>query len=252
MKALFLSIGLVTCLIQAAKAQSESETTSPSVSTEFTIIGASEAIPDLSYRQGGHFQKLTIPAFARSKIYKYSGPAHMGFYSNTPSSEKQTSDAKTKESLATSVTFEAGVQHYTVIITGQSGSYQAQAIPDDETSFPVGHARLSNLCPVSVAIRCNQGSTITLAPNQSTIVSPRPDNLLITETAYSQNGTWKRANDDLVPVPTDSQISIFFLQSDSNHFKSVDGISRSLQMVILQEKPADRNKPTSDSSIAAR
>jgi hypothetical protein len=243
MKALFLTLGLATGLMQAAQAQSEPEQTGPSVSTEFTIVGASDAITDLSYRQGGRFQKLTIPAFSRSKIYKYSGPAHMVFYANAPSGEKQTSEAKTKETPATAVTFEEGVPHYTVVITGQSGSYQAQAIPDDETKFPVGHARLYNLCPVSVAIRCNQGETIALAPNQNTIVSPRPDNLLITETAYSQNGTWKRANDDLVPVPTDSQISIFFLQSDSNHFKSVDGITRSLQMVILQEKPADRNKP---------
>jgi len=214
----------------------------PSATVEFTIIGWAGEVSGLSYRQNGNLHSLQVPAYARSPVYKYSGPAQMGFYVKNPAAGKPGTSSEPKEMPVATVTLDPGVKRYTVLIAGGDNRYQAQAIADDEDKFPVGRARILNLCPFRLAIRCNQTSTVTLDSRQSAIVSPGADHVLAAETVYELGGEWKRANSDFIPAPPDRQTSIFLLHSEAKHFRSVDGIGSVLQMFILREKPADRDK----------
>ena len=234
-------------LAQFAQAQSSGEqASSPVVSVEFTVVGWAGEISNLAYPQGGHLQELKIPAYARSKVYKYTGPAQMGLYLvKAPGVKGETSKVAT-------VAFTDGAKRVTVLIAGENGQYQVQAASDDEDHFPMGHARVMNLCPVRVLVRCNQADTLLLQSNQVSMISPRADHLLVAETAFEKDGEWKRANDDFIPVPADAQTSVFFVLSVADHFKSSDGVTRALQMVILREKPVDRQKVRELAVMTAR
>ena len=237
---------LIGCLIGRSLCAQAPE--DPSIiSTEFTIIGWAGEVPDLAYRQGGKLTKLSVPGFERSPVYKYTGPAKLEFFINKPAIEKTAADA-----AVAMVQLEPGSKRHTVLLAGQDGHYQARAIVDDESKFPVGHARLFNLCPVRVAVRCNQAKSIVLEPNQNEVVAPLNSILLVTETAYELNGKWNRANDDFVPVPADQQTSVFYLISSSKYFSTIDGASRQMQMVILREKPEKQPNTTTGLASAAR
>lgn len=210
------------------------------VSTEFTIIGWAGEVLDLAYRKDGRLVKVAVPGFERSSVYKYTGPAKLEFFLKKPEADK--SKKPGPDVAVASVLLEQGVKRYTVLLAGGNGSYQARAVVDDEGKFPLGHARLFNLCPMRVAVRCNQAKSIVLEPNQSEVVGPRDGVVLVTETAYEVNGKWNRANDDFVPVPADQQTSVFYLMSSAKYFGTVDGFSRQMQMFILREKPSDRAK----------
>ena len=237
MKKTTLIFALIGCLVgRSLCAQAPENPTI--VSTEFTIIGWAGEVPDLAYRQDGKLTKLSVPGFERSPVYKYTGPAKMEFFMNKPLAAKtEKSDKPEVETAVATAQFEPGAKRHTVLLAGQEGHYQARAVVDDESKFPVGHARLFNLCPVRVAVRCNQAKSIVLEPNQNEVVAPRAGILLVTETAYELNGKWNRANDDFVPVPADQQTSVFYLISSAKYFSTIDGASRQMQMVILREKP---------------
>ncbi|MBW8780509.1 MAG: DUF4397 domain-containing protein [Verrucomicrobia bacterium] len=240
---LFLLTGCIGCL-QLVRAQTPEEPDSgPSVNTEFTLVGWAGQVSELAYRKNGRLQPVNAPAFERSKAYKYSGPARMGFYLPKNPAAKPKPDSKDTETPVATVTFEPGVKHYTVLLAEKNSNYQAQAIADDDGKFPVGSARVFNLCPMRLAIRCNQAGTTTLAPGKWEILNPGADHVLAAESAYEAKGTWLRANMDYIPVPPEWQTSVFFLLSDANYFKSIDGVGSRVQMIILREKPADREKP---------
>ena len=238
MKTPLFFLTLLACLIgRPLHAQAPAEEPEPLVSTEFTIIGWAGEVPDLTYREGGKLTKVTVPGFERSPIYKYTGPAKIEFFLTKPDGVKP----EKPDPAVASARFEPGAKRHTVLLSGQNGVYQARAVVDDESKFPIGHARLFNLCPVRVAVRCNKTQFIVLQPNQSEIVAS-PAGLLVTESAYELNGAWKRANDDFVPVPADQQTSVFYLVSDAKYFSTIDGASRQMQMVILREKPGAHEK----------
>lgn len=208
------------------------------VTVEFTLVGWAGEITNLAYRQDGGLVPVTVPAYLRSKVYKYAGPARMGFYlKDAPQDPKQ------GETPVATVRFEPGVHRYTVLLAGQSGVYLAQAVADDPDKFPIGQARLFNLCPTRMAIRCNQASTLVLAPKQYVLVKPEPNHVLVTQAAYETDGGWRKASDDFVPIRPDEQTSIFFLLSEDQRFRSVDGVARAVQMVILRGKPPASEKP---------
>lgn len=245
MKPFLLLLGCIGCL-QTTFAQAPEEPDSgPFVNTEFTVVGWAGQVSELAYRKNDRLQPIDAPAFERSKVYKYSGPARMGFYLPKDPDAKPKADSKNAAPVAT-VTLEPGVKRYTVLLAGKNGNYQAQAIADDEGKFPVGNARVFNLCPMRLAIRCNQANTTTLAPGKWEILSPGADHVLAAESAYEAKGTWLRANMDYIPVPPEWQTSIFFLLSDASYFKSIDGVGSRVQLIILREKPSDREKPHDD------
>jgi len=243
MKPFLLTVCLAFLVLRVQAAAPEDQNDSTIVSVEFTLFGWAGEIQNLAYKQGGRLNRMNIPGYTRSQVYTYTGPARMALY---PVRESTKAD----DPEVGSVTFATGVKRFTVLIAPQGNGYLAKAAADDEEHFPFGRARFFNLCPVRVLVRCNQKNGLVLQPGQMEIVSPRADNILVTETAFDRNGTWQRANDDFVAVPPDAQTSVFFLQSDDNHFKSIDGFSRSLQMVILREKPEDRKK-TSEPTLAS-
>lgn len=238
----FLSLALLVCLF-GLRLSAQSSGAEPLVSTEFTIFGWAGEVTDLAYHHQGKLKAVSVPGFERSPTYKYSGSAKMEFFLNQPDAEN--TEKKGIKAAVASVRFEPGAKRHTVLLSGQHGQYQAWAVVDDESAFPLGRARLFNLCPMRVAVRCNRSQSIVLAPNHSELVAPRDGLLLITETAYELNGAWKRANDDFVPVPPDQQTSVFYLLSNDAYFRTIDGATRQMQMVILRERPADRESPSS-------
>ena len=214
-------------------AQTVSAETGPdTVSVEFTVLGWSGEIKDLGYKTGGSLKPLQIPAYVRSPVFKYAGPATMDLYSmDAPSSDKP--------KVVGTVTFTPGAKRFTVLIgSNGGGGYVTGAAVDDTDKFPLGHARFCNLTPVKVLMRLNKKNITILEAGKMEIVAPREDQMiLVTETAFDRNGTWVRANDDFVGVPPDMQTSVFFLSSTDAHFKSLDGVARAMQMVILRDKP---------------
>ncbi len=199
----------------------------PMVSVKFTVIGWSGEPSTPAYKQEGKLRSLEMLPFVRSKPYDYNGPAEMELYSPDAKDEK-----------VGTVVFPVGPKRFTVLIGGQPGHYQTRVIADDETTFPIGSARVLNLTSTRMLFRYNQAHAITIDAGKHAILRPREDLQLVAETAFERNGKWRRSNDDFIYVPSDGQTSVFYFENDSSYFKSIDGGSREVQMLILLEKPA--------------
>ena len=241
-KSFFLITLLAWVAISGSRVQAEPKPEPRDlITTAFTVICCGRMDPP-AYLQGGHLQSLQLSPFKRSPVYTYTGPAELTLYPPPLPGEKK--DA-VPPNVGT-IRFTPGVKRHTVLLFGSEKGYESRVIVDDQEKFPVGTVRLYNLCPIPVAVRCNQSATIQLAPNQSEIVKPRADQVVITESAYQLNGEWIRADDDFIPARPTDQTSVFFLISGDKYFVSTDGVSRQMQMVVLREKP--ESAPTATAS----
>lgn len=227
---------LAGCLA-VSRAGAQGETPQPVVTVTFTVVGWSGEPAALFYQQAGRHVPFEAPPFTRSKSYRYTGPAQMDIYASGEAAGKPAPAVK-----AGTVVFPVGPKRFTVLLGGQNGHYMSRVIADDEEGFPVGTARVFNLTSTRMLIRYNQKNAAVILAEKNEILRPRPDFQLVAETAFERNGQWKRSNDDFIYTPPDSQTSVFYFESDSSYFKSIDGGARDIQLVVLREKPIDSGK----------
>lgn len=222
-----ISLLAVALMALCPSAKADDNTGQPNVSVQFSVVGWGEKPAKLTYKNAGKFTPLDVTPFARSPVYSYTGSAQMDLY------DKSTEG---KPAKVGTVDFIPTAKHFTVLLGGQGGHYSARVIADDESLFPMGSARVFNLTNTSMMFRYNQKAVVSIPSGQHEIVHPRSDFQLVTETAFNRNGQWKRSNDDFIYVPPDSQVSVFYFESDLNYFKSIDGGSRDIQLIVLTEK----------------
>ena len=228
MRPLYRIFALLVLAALSLRSVSAEDTATPSrVSVQFTVVGWNGETLNLAYEQAGKPVVMEVPPFARSKVFTYVGPAKMDLYA---------SYGETPPAKVGSVLFPSGSSRFTVLIGGSGGHYLTRVIMDDYAVFPLGTARVLNLTSSRMLLRYNQAKTVIIASGEDEILRPRADFQFVAETAFEQGGKWRRSNDDFIHVPADGRTSVFYFESDSSYFKSIDGGSRAVQLLILQEE----------------
>ena len=213
------------------------------VNIKFTLVGWGQEITGLEYRSSGSLKKTgAIPLFTRSKPIEYSGPAALQFFREPAADEKSSQE---KDRVVATASIPTGLKRAMILMTPQNDRYQTLVVPDDLDSVPGGQALVMNLCDTSIAIRTNKTDVFTLAPRASKLVRPGTKSLLLLqmEVGVQENSVWKKSDNCFLPLPPAYQTVIFFLKSDSDYFKDVDGrVIKPTQMVVMREqieKPAN-------------
>jgi hypothetical protein len=213
------------------------------VDIKFTLVGWGQEIANLEYRTSGSIKKTgVIPLFTRSKKFEYSGPAALEFYREPADGEKKTTE---KNRVVATATIPSGLKRAMILMAPQGDRYQAMVVPDDLDSVPGGQALVMNLCDTPIAIRTNKTDVFTLAPGAGKLVSPGTKSLLLLqmEVGVQENSVWKKSDNCFLPLPPAYQTVVFFLKSDSDYFKDVDGrVIKPTQMVVLRE-PVEASAP---------
>lgn len=224
-------------LIGISIAFGQTPTATPAhVDIKFTLVGWGSQITDLEYRNSGSFKKLgEIPLFKRSESYEYSGSSSLEFYREPVPGEKKVPD---KDRVVATAAIPAGLKRVMILLAPQGDHYGALVVPDDLDSVPPGQALIMNLCDSNIAIRTNKTETFPLSPGSSKLVGPGKKSLLLLqmEVGVQQDSVWKKSDSCFLPLPTGYQTMIFFLKSDSDYFKDMDGrVLKPTQMIVFRE-----------------
>lgn len=225
------------------------EPTPPSdiVNIKFTLVGWGKQITDLEYRQAGSLKRIgTIPLFTRSKSFDYSGPDTLQFYRQPATGETKTPE---KDRIVATAAIPHGLKRAMVLLSPQGDRYQAMVVPDDIDTVPGGQALVMNLCDTSIAIRTNKTDVFALAPGERKLVSPGSKALLLLQMevgVQQKDSSWKKSDNCFLPLPPAYQTIIFFLKSDADYFKDVDGrVLKPTQMIVLREAVETASKSES-------
>jgi hypothetical protein len=184
----------------------------PAEEVKFTAVSLGAALPDIEYKNSEKSEKLTIPAFSRSELRKYSGGPLMKFYATVEKGGK-----KEKLKIAEVTLPEKTSQVLFVFSPQADGTATVQALDDTQETMPRGSARLYNATSIPVAIRCNQDTSV-LSPNQQKIVALAPPQVVV-QMAYQKQGQWVRGGGNVFPTDNDLRQTIFIVTSDSDVFK---------------------------------
>lgn len=213
------------------------------VDIKFTLVGWGQEITGLDYRTSGSLKKTgAIPLFTRSKPFEYSGPATLQFYREPAAGEKPLPE---KDRVVATANIPPGLKRAMILMTPQDDRYQVLVVPDDLDSVPGGQALVMNLCDTSIAIRTNKTDVFTLSPRAGKLVSPGTKSVLLLqmEVGVQEGSAWKKSDNCFLPLPPAYQTVVFFLKSDSDYFKDVDGrVIKPTQMVVLRE-PVEQAAP---------
>ena len=184
----------------------------PAEEVKFTAVSLGAPLGDIEYKSGSKPEKLTIPAFSRSELRKYSGGPLMEFYTTIEKSGK-----KEKIKVAEAILPEKTSRVLFVFSPQADGTAKVQALDDTQETIPRGSARLYNAISIPVAIKCNEDASV-LSPNQQKIVPVAPPQVVV-QVAYQQQGRWVRGGGNVFATDNDIRQTIFIVTSDSDLFK---------------------------------
>jgi hypothetical protein len=221
-------------LLLALLTVSQAFAQSPSVSINFTVIGWGQAITGLKYKNGAKFTDFgTIPLFEKSRRFKYTGPSQLQIFNATPAQDKSG-----KETPVAVAQIPAGMTRAMILIAPQGPNYQCIVIPDDMATIPAGQAMVMNLSPQPLGIRGNTDAPFLLKQRESKLLRPGKQELLQLDVNQQEGTEWKKIRNFFLPLPSTCQTMIFFLKSDSDYFKNIDGrVSKPIQTVVLRNDP---------------
>jgi hypothetical protein len=181
-------------------------------SVKFTAVSLGDTLPDIEYENGGKPEKLTIPAFSRSELKKYSGKSLLDFYTTA---EK---DGKKQKIKFAEVALPEKTSQLLLVFSPQSdGTAKVQALDDTPETMPRGSARLYNATTMTIAIKYN-ADAIVLPPYQHKIM-PAPPPQVVVQVAYQKQGNWVRGCSNVFATDSDIRQTIFVVASDSDIFK---------------------------------
>lgn len=136
----------------------------------------------------------------------------------------------------------SGCRRATILLApATGGTFTAYVIDDDPTKLPMGQLRIHNLCPLDIALRCNNGeSSKELKTRESFVVKPRDEECFY-ELAYKLGDQWKMQENNVIRIRDTEQVQMVILKSQNQFFLSSDGSgSGFLQIATLRRNPAQQ------------
>jgi hypothetical protein len=214
---------------------------------EFTLLGWEGATPEFTFTAGGHPERIWAPAFARSRVVKYSGPATLVFKfggATAPGAEPATAN----------VYLPAGSKRVTLLATKIAGNhYGIMAFPDDADDYPADHARILNLTSETLALNYNLNATQQIAPGKALVI-PGEKERVILKVAHVVNGSWNLASEAVLGLASGQRLGVILALSDASIFKLkyADGSSRSQHNIQVFSLPPWPVEPVSGQAQATR
>jgi hypothetical protein len=214
---------------------------------EFTLLGWEGATPEFTVTIGGRPETISAPAFARSRVVKYSGPATLVFKlggATAPGAEPATA----------SVYLPAGSKRVTLLASKIAGKrYAIMAFPDDADDYPANHARILNLTSETLALNYNLTATEQI-PAGKALVIPGDKERVILKVAHVVDGSWNLASEAVLGLAPGQRLGVILALSDASIFKLkyADGSSRSQNNIQVFSLPPWPLEPVSGQAQAAR
>jgi hypothetical protein len=247
------------------------------VSLKIDVVAWGNEIKGLSFKPGSSKGGITALGFRYSTPVAYSGPVIMEIYQSgggtaTPARELSAQDkahelhplvveekteannkTATKQGLAlelekrrqkepTLVALAAlpgsACRRATVLLgPADGGTFTAYVIDDDPGKLPLGQVRIHNLCPLTIAMRCNGKPAQELKTRETLIVPPKNQQLFY-DLAYKLGDEWIPQENNSFSIRPKEQTQMIILKSSNQFFLSSDGSSGGfLQTVILRRIP---------------
>jgi hypothetical protein len=229
---LFIFLGLCVLLPHLVQAQEPQERVT---NLTFTAMGWERELPAVHYAVAGRYTSLHVPLFARSQPQTYSGPARVAFYEPDATSGKPA-----ERRLLGEVVLPAGTARVLLLfIPGGDGAWSIFPLPENEDSFPPGHARLFNTTRLPLMVKSRDGQAVSLPPNGQALLSGNGINLGL-QVAWQKNGDWQLAANGIFSLKPSARRTIFLTLSDSDYFKvrTMEGTTLAaspIQMVTLSD-----------------
>lgn len=226
--ALFLSL----VSIHAALAQTPPE---PRVQVEFSSVCAGAPISDLVFSSEGKRQPHAVPAYRRSAMHTYAGPATLEFTEPLPADAPP--DAKPR---ITRVTLPVNTPRVLLLWhRAADGTLSARALSEDPSTFLPGRARLFNATPFRIAVK-TAAEVVHLAPGEFAERGGDGKRFILQIAyRYEQDGTWRSAGNNVFTLGPTTRQTIFFLSGEADYFKLINSSGSSLtsgvQMFSLQD-----------------
>ncbi len=196
----------------------------PTVNVEFSSVSWGQPIQALAFSSGGQRQTHEVPAYRRSLLQNYAGPATLEFTEPLP--EDAPPDARPRVARVTLPTDTPRV----ILLwhRGADGALIARALSEDPSGFAPGRARLFNATSYRLAIKTG-GEILELAPGE--FVDRGGDGkkfFLQIAYQYELDGKWRSAGNNVFALGPTKRQTIFFLSGEADYFKLINSSGASL------------------------
>lgn len=228
--ALALCLALWSPLAPAAEPLPE-----PRVQVEFSSVCWGQPIDNLTFSSSGKKQTHSVPAYRRSAMGTYAGPATLEFTEPLPADAAP--DAKPR---ITRVTLPTSTPRVILLwMRAADGTLAARAVSEDPSSFPLGRARLFNATNYQIAVKTGR-EVLDLAPGQFTERGGDGKRFIL-QIAYrfEKEGKWFSAGNNVFALNPNTRRTIFFVADGADYFKLINSSGASatsgVQMFSIED-----------------
>ncbi len=242
-RVLMVGLGLLATVVTTAPAFSQqppvpASTDEKPVTISFSVMGWSDGIEGLSYRQGTRLKPLDFRPFRRSEDYDYTGRPVLELCR-----ERKTDHGTMETVTVASVPIPENSQRFNILVfPSGADTYQAFPINESLDQFPAGKVMIFNFTPFTVAVRCNRQEVRQIESGKAVLATPQ-NGVLEYDIRYRKDDRWLIADRNRVTCTEDLQFSLFVASSQASYFRSnLGGQSSAVSVLFLPRRVDDAKK----------
>ncbi|HTJ78472.1 MAG TPA: hypothetical protein VL357_05705 [Rariglobus sp.] len=196
--------------------------TTTNISIEFTAVAWDQDFNNISIINGAKPQKLEIPAFRQSSVYKYSGSVPIIFELNDVNAAKANPGYKP---FTSSVRIPGEWSKVIFLIFPKdSHSFAVLPVNNNTKEFKFGSIRIMNVTGEEIAMKTQLGGVLLPPGGQQIFTIPSGDQQLEFLYAHKEDGQWVPAGSDAFPVTSTERRTVFITKTNSDFFAQVEQV----------------------------